>query len=134
MSVEVETKVNVVVTEKAKSKLLGLGLDQERFLRLGVRPGGCAGMTYDAVIDDSLEEGDQVVYESDALRVVSDASNIVYLDGLNIDYSDDLVQSGFVLSNANVKKSCGCGSSFGPGEGAGASKGGGGGCGSGGCG
>ena len=132
MSVEVETRVNVVVTEKAKAKLLDLGLDEERFLRLGVRPGGCAGMTYDAVIDDTLEEGDQVIYESDKLRVVSDAANIVYLDGLKVDYSDDLVQSGFVLSNANVKKSCGCGSSFGPGEGA--AKSGGGGCGSGSCG
>ncbi|MFT5474193.1 MAG: iron-sulfur cluster assembly protein [Candidatus Promineifilaceae bacterium] len=131
MSTETITAVNIDVTEKAKSKLLELGLDDERFLRLGVRPGGCAGMTYDAVIDDTMEDGDQVVYQSDALRVVSDQANVVYLDGLKIDFSDDLVQSGFVLSNPNVKKSCGCGASFGPGEGTAKS---GGGCGSGGCG
>ncbi len=94
-------------------------------MRLGVRPGGCAGMKYDAVIDDEMEATDQVVYESAPLRVVADSSTVQYLDGLNIDYSDDLVQSGFVLSNPNVQKSCGCGASFGEG---------GGGCGSGGCG
>ena len=132
MSVEVEEEVKIDVTELAKVKLLDLGLDQDSFLRLGVRAGGCAGMTYDAVIDDILGSDDHTLYESDGLRVVTDEANLVFLPGLKIDYSDDLVKSGFILSNPNVKKSCGCGASFGPDEGGG--EGGGGGCGSGGCG
>lgn len=139
MSVDTIPKVNIEVTDKATAKLLDLGLDEERFLRLGVRPGGCAGMSYDAVIDDTMEEGDFVAYESGKLRVVADLNDVGYLEGLKVDFSDDLVQSGFVLSNPNAKKSCGCGSSFSAGEapeasGGGCGTGGGGGCGSGGCG
>ena len=128
MSVAVEEQVLIEVTDQAKVKLLELGLDADSFLRLGVRAGGCAGMTYDAVIDNILGSDDHTLYESDGLRVASDQSNLVFLEGLRIDYSDDLVKSGFILSNPNVKKSCGCGASFGPDDG------GGGGCGSGGCG
>ena len=116
----------VSVTDVAKEKLLGLGIDRDKFLRIGVIPGGCSGFTYDAVIDDTLENGDMVVFESDELRIVSDESNAPYLDGLDIDFSDDLVQSGFRLTNRNAVKTCGCGSSFSTGE-----SGGGGGCGSG---
>ncbi|NQU39731.1 MAG: iron-sulfur cluster assembly accessory protein [Lentisphaerae bacterium] len=129
MSVEVEEQVKIEVTEQAKIKLIELGLDEGSFLRLGVRAGGCAGMTYDAVIDDTFGSDDHILYESDGLRVASDQENLVFLQGLKIDYSDDLVKSGFILSNPNVKKSCGCGASFGP-----TAEKSGGGCGSGGCG
>ncbi|MDA0991357.1 MAG: iron-sulfur cluster assembly accessory protein [Verrucomicrobia bacterium] len=104
--------LQVDVTETAIEKLLGLGIDKEKFLRIGVIPGGCSGFTYDAVIDDSMEEGDLLVFESGDLRIVSHESNAPYVDGLAIDYSDDLVQAGFRLMNRNAVKSCGCGSSF----------------------
>ena len=120
----------IEVTETAKGKLLELGLDQEKFLRIGVIPGGCSGFTYDAVIDDFIEDGDQVFFESGDLRIVSDQQSAQYLERLSIDYSDDLVQAGFQLTNKNAVKSCGCGSSFATDEAVPAS----GGCGSGGCG
>lgn len=131
--------LNVQVSEVAKSKLLELGLDKQKFLRIGVIPGGCSGMTYDAVIDDIMETGDQVVFESGDVRIVSDQFSSPYVDGLSIDFSDDLVQSGFRLTNTRAVKSCGCGSSFQTADAtttAEASTGGGcgsGGCGSGGC-
>ena len=103
---------SIEVTESAQGKLLELGLDQEKFLRIGVIAGGCSGFTYDAVIDDFIEDGDQVFYESGDLRIVSDQQSSQYLPGLSIDYSDDLVQAGFQLTNKNAVKSCGCGSSF----------------------
>lgn len=111
-SYAVKCLTNIEVTETAKGKLLELGLDQEKFLRIGVIAGGCSGFTYDAVIDDFIEDGDRVFYESGDVRIVSDQQSSQYLQGLSIDYSDDLVQAGFQLTNKNAVKSCGCGSSF----------------------
>jgi len=108
--------MQIEVTDKAKGKLQELGLNAERFLRLGVKPGGCAGMSYDAVIDDEMSENDKVAYESDELRIVAGAESVEYLEGLKIDFSDDLVRPGFLLSNPNAQGSCGCGSSFGKGK------------------
>lgn len=126
--------MQIEVSDVATTKLLELGLDREKFLRIGVIPGGCSGMTYDAVIDDIIEQGDQVVYENGDLRIVSDAHSTPHLDGLTIDYSDDLVQSGFRLTNKRAVKSCGCGSSFQTAQPEPATAAaGGGGCGSGGC-
>jgi iron-sulfur cluster assembly protein len=104
--------MQINVTDKAVKQLLDSGLDQDNFLRLGVQQGGCAGMSYAAFIDDSLTENDQVIYEQSLLRIVSDGEYLALLDGLNIDFSDDLVQPGFILKNPNSKKSCGCGASF----------------------
>lgn len=123
--------MQIDVSELANTKLLELGLDHERFLRIGVIPGGCSGMTYDAVIDDLMEADDQLVFQSGDLRIVSDTMSAPHLDGLSIDYSDDLVQSGFRLTNRRAVKTCGCGSSFATAEPAAAT---GGGCGSGSCG
>ena len=130
--------MQIEVSEIAKTKLRELGLDQEKFLRIGVIPGGCSGMSYDAVIDDTLEQGDAVVFESGDLRIVTDEFSAPHVEGLSIDFSDDLVQSGFRLTNKRAVKSCGCGSSFATADATGAEAGaggcGGGGCGSGGCG
>ncbi len=125
--------MQIEVSDVATTKLLELGLDREKFLRIGVIPGGCSGMTYDAVIDDVIEQGDAVVYEAGDLRIVADAHSAPHLDGLSIDYSDDLVQAGFRLTNKRAVKSCGCGSSFQTAEPAAAAVESGG-CGSGGCG
>ena len=123
--------MQIEVSDIARTKLLELGLNREKFLRIGVIPGGCSGMTYDAVIDDVLERGDSVVFESGEVRVVTDESSAPYVEGLAIDYSDDLVQAGFRLTNRRATKTCGCGASFAT-EKAGAEASGG--CGSGGCG
>jgi iron-sulfur cluster assembly protein len=104
--------MQITVTDKAVAQLLDSGLDQENFLRLGVQQGGCAGMSYAAFIDSNLTESDRILFEQDVLRIVSDKEYLALLDGLNIDFSDDLIQPGFILRNPNSKKSCGCGSSF----------------------
>ena len=57
-------------------------------------------------------EVDDVYYEDGPLRIVSDKVSSIYLDGLTIDFSDDLIEPGFRLTNGNAKGSCGCGSSF----------------------
>ena len=107
------TPIQIQISEKALSELTRLGVGGEHFLRLRVIPGGCAGMTYSAAIDSSLAEGDEVVTRQGDIRVVADAGSTMFLDGLEIDYSDDLIQAGFRFTNPNASKSCGCGSSFG---------------------
>ncbi len=104
--------MQITVAEKAVRQLLDSGIDEHHFLRLGVQPGGCAGMSYAAYVDTDLTPHDQVIFEQTPLRIVSDKGYLALLDGLQIDYSDDLIQPGFVLRNPNTRQSCGCGASF----------------------
>jgi iron-sulfur cluster assembly protein len=104
--------MDITFTEKALSRFDQFDMNDKHFLRLSVKSGGCAGMTYDAIIDDTMTDGDEVLHAQGAIRVVSDPKSSLFLDGLNIDYSDDLIQAGFRLSNHNSNGSCGCGASF----------------------
>lgn len=104
--------MQINVTDNATRQLLACGIGSDNFLRLGVQQGGCAGMSYSAFIDDLLTEMDAVIYEDGPLRIVSAKEFLHLIDGLDIDFSDDLVQPGFILKNPNSEKSCGCGSSF----------------------
>lgn len=89
-----------------------MGVGGEKFLRITVVPGGCSGSTYSAGIDDSVKQTDRVFYEDGDFRAVADFHSAMYLDGLEIDYSDDLIRSGFRFKNPNAAKACGCGASF----------------------
>lgn len=104
--------MRINVTETAVERLLGSGANTLNFLRLGVQPGGCAGMSYTAVLDTNLSEHDEVVFEQGDLRIVAAREVFEYLDGLEVDFSDDLIQPGLLLKNPNAASSCGCGSSF----------------------
>jgi iron-sulfur cluster assembly protein len=75
-------------------------------------PGGCSGMTYSAALDQAMGTEDVEVFSRDTLRIVCDQGSAIFLEGLRIDYSDDLVRSGFRFTNPNASGSCGCGSSF----------------------
>ncbi len=102
----------IKITPVALNELVKLEATGESFLRISVVPGGCSGMTYSACIDNVLSDSDQVIFEENQLRVVSDEGSVMFLDGLEIDFSDDLIASGFRFKNPKVKKGCGCGSSF----------------------
>jgi iron-sulfur cluster assembly protein len=85
-------------------------------LRMGVRSGGCSGMSYvmDFCAADQITDDDQVdEYESDKIRCVVDAKSMLYLYGLELDFSTELIGGGFKFFNPNAEESCGCGSSFG---------------------
>ena len=104
--------MDIRVTESAKLKLFEMGVSEDTFLRIGVKSGGCSGNTYDAVLDSNMSEVDEVYFSEGNLRIVSDKVSSVFLDGLTVDFSNDLIEPGFRLTNANAKGSCGCGSSF----------------------
>lgn len=104
--------MQIDVTEKARRELQKLDFSDGRFLRIAVVPGGCSGMTYNAALDTDMRPEDQVLYKDDAIRVVADGGSAMFLDGLKVDYSSDLIKSGFRFISPKSVKSCGCGASF----------------------
>jgi len=80
-------------------------------LRLGVRGGGCSGVSYAIEFSDKIRDRDHV-YDFDGLRVVIDPKSLLYLRGSVLDYTVELMQHGFKFQNPNEKSSCGCGESF----------------------
>ncbi|NUP88455.1 MAG: iron-sulfur cluster assembly accessory protein [Candidatus Sumerlaeia bacterium] len=80
-------------------------------LRMGVTGGGCAGMNYSMAIEETPKEGD-VVSECHGVRVFVDPKSYLYLNGVEVDYVESMMGSGFKFSNPNASKSCGCGTSF----------------------
>ena len=83
----------------------------ERGLRIKVIGGGCSGLSYKMDLDQK-RDGDRL-FEREGARVIVDRKSYLYLNGTELDYSEDLMNSGFNLRNPNVKRSCGCGASFG---------------------
>lgn len=100
------------VTDKAKNQLEGMEVTHDNFLRLWVGEGGCSGLSYQAVIDNAATPFDVTLYEDEMIRIVTDGQSKEYLEGITIDYSDDLVKSGFRFLNPRASQTCGCGGSF----------------------
>jgi iron-sulfur cluster assembly protein len=80
-------------------------------LRLGVRGGGCSGLSYVVEWEAAPSERDRI-FERDGGRVFVDPKSAPFLEGTVVDWQRTLMQSGFVFRNPNVKSSCGCGESF----------------------
>ena len=102
----------LTITESARSELLRLTAEENTFLRLWVEQGGCSGLSYQAAIDDTAGPFDVPVYDDGTLRVVTDQQSRMHVEGIHVDYSDDLVKAGFRFMNPRASKSCGCGQSF----------------------
>jgi iron-sulfur cluster assembly protein len=82
-------------------------------LRVGVRQGGCSGMSYTMDFEESsnIRDNDEV-FDYDGFKVVCDPKSMLYLYGLVLDYSDALIGGGFQFTNPNADQTCGCGKSF----------------------
>lgn len=89
----------------------GLSEDTTR-LRVGVKGGGCSGFNYllDLVEEEKGEMDEEL--ESNGVKILIDMKSYLYLNGTEIDYKADMMQSGFVFKNPNATSSCGCGHSF----------------------
>lgn len=103
--------MNITIKEKAE-EMLNDKLVAGQFLRIFVEEGGCAGLTYGASITSEMKDGDSVIHTAGAIRIVTDETSVKFLDGLVIDYSDDLINGGLQFTNSNTKTTCGCGQSF----------------------
>jgi len=103
----------VSITERAAEKIKQLQAAENKDsqgLRLKVVGGGCSGLQYKMDLDQQ-KPGDRV-FEKDGAKVLVDMKSLLYLNGTELDYKEELMQSGFVFQNPNVKRSCGCGTSF----------------------
>ncbi|MDP3769515.1 MAG: iron-sulfur cluster assembly accessory protein [Candidatus Sungbacteria bacterium] len=80
-------------------------------LRMRVAGGGCSGLQYQLGIDDNAEAGDKVI-ESNGIKIFVDLKSALYLAGIEVDYVEGLMESGFKITNPNAKSTCGCGQSF----------------------
>jgi len=86
------------------------GFDKHLFLRIGVKGGGCSGLSYILGFDHKQE--DDQVFESSGLAFMMNPSHGIYLTGMHIHWEDGLNARGFSFNNPNASKTCGCGTSF----------------------
>lgn len=111
MSVQIFT-----ITKLAKNKLNQLmsednKVTSEHFLRVGVKGGGCSGLSYELAFDNLPQEGDSE-FITDGVCVRIEKKSFLYLFGTELDYTDGLNGKGFHFNNPNVSRTCGCGESF----------------------
>lgn len=83
----------------------------EAFIRVGVKGGGCSGLSYDLSFDTEMKEDDKE-FEDNGMKIVVDKKSFLYLIGTELDFSGGLNGKGFVFHNPNANRTCGCGESF----------------------
>jgi iron-sulfur cluster assembly protein len=111
-----ETIINtpVTLTDGAINELKRImsepGFDSSQLLRLGVKGGGCSGMTY-ILGFDSKTENDQE-FDVEGISCIMNKSHELYLSGMQVDWVNGLDNRGFTFQNPNASKTCGCGTSF----------------------
>lgn len=111
----------ITVTEKAASEVKRIIADQKTsggefpekvYLRVRVVGGGCSGFQNKLDLDPTFNEKFDELFDFHGIPVVVDKRSLVYLDGAQVDFHDDLNARGFSIQNPNAKSTCGCGSSF----------------------
>lgn len=106
----------IQVSETAKTKVVSLmaeeGFDASKdFVRVGVKSGGCSGLSYELNFDNQIGETDKL-FEDNDVRIIVDKKSFLYLVGTVLEYSGGLNGKGFVFNNPNAQRTCGCGESF----------------------
>ena len=106
----------ISITETAARQICTLmakqGID-EGGLRVGIKGGGCSGLSYTFSWEKRPRTGDEVFEGLDGAKIYVDKKSLLYLNGTVLDYDTSLMSKGFVFNNPNAKTTCGCGSSFG---------------------
>ena len=111
-----ETKITTPVTltegaiKEVRKLMAADGFDTIQALRLGVKGGGCSGMTYILGFDNKTEN--DIRFEIEGIPCVMNKSHEIYLLGMQVDWLDGLNNRGFTFQNPNASNTCGCGTSF----------------------
>jgi len=111
---ETTTAAPVTLTKTAVEEIRRLmneaGFDKAQQLRIGVKGGGCSGMTYVLGFDMKTEKDEQ--FEIEGISCIMEKSHGIYLMGMEVDWQGGLNSRGFTFNNPNASKTCGCGTSF----------------------
>ena len=109
---EAMIKVSDIAKKKIKFLMNEDGFNPKYdFVRVGVKSGGCSGLSYDLKFDKNQKDGDKE-FESNGIKIVVDRKSFLYLIGTTLEYSGGLNGTGFVFNNPNANRTCGCGESF----------------------
>ena len=113
---EVNNAAEISLTETARQQIKKImsenNVPETYGLRVGVKGGGCSGLTYTLGFDAESKEGDTILELND-VKLFVDGKSLFYLTGTELDFSSGLNGKGFVFNNPNANKTCGCGDSFG---------------------
>ena len=106
----------ITLTERAAGEVKTIiqqqNLDNDKtYLRLGVKGGGCSGFSYTLDLTENVGENDEQ-WDIHGIKVICDAKSNIYLEGVQLDFKDEIMGRGFVFNNPNATHTCGCGSSF----------------------
>jgi iron-sulfur cluster assembly protein len=106
----------IKVSESASKKIVDMmkddGFDPTNdFVRVGVKSGGCSGLSYELKFDKSIGENDKV-FEDNNVKIAVEKKSFLYLVGTTLEFSGGLNGKGFVFNNPNANRTCGCGESF----------------------
>ena len=113
---EIKITMAIELTERAAKEVGTIMKDQKldpekTFLRLGVKGGGCSGFSYTLDLTENRQESDES-WDINGVKVICDPKSQIYLDGISLDFKDEVMGRGFVFNNPNATSTCGCGSSF----------------------
>ena len=106
----------IKVSDTASKKIIDMmkddGFDAScDYVRVGVKSGGCSGLSYELKFDKELSENDKV-FEDNNIKIAVEKKSFLYLAGTILEYSGGLNGKGFVFNNPNASRTCGCGESF----------------------
>ncbi len=106
----------IKVSKTAKTKISQLMAEDgfkisDDYVRVGVKSGGCSGLSYELDFDNSKGENDKL-FEDNDVKIIVDKKSFLYLIGTTLEYSGGLNGKGFVFNNPNANRTCGCGESF----------------------
>ena len=102
----------VLLTKNAAERLVQIKTNKDgKYLRASVTGGGCSGMNYNLDWVNNLEDYDKI-YNQHGIELVINIKSLIYLRGMKIDFSSDILSGGFKFINPNASRTCGCGTSF----------------------
>ena len=105
--------MSVTMTPAAKERVQSFLVNRGKGLglRLGIKTTGCSGLAYVLEFVDDLNEDDQL-FDVDGVNIIIDGKSLVYLTGIQLDFTKEGLNEGFQFNNPNVSSECGCGESF----------------------
>ncbi|WP_395043482.1 HesB/IscA family protein [Flavobacterium sp.] len=106
----------IKVSDIAKKKIVDMMTDDgfdiaQDYVRVGVKSGGCSGLSYELKFDKEIGENDKV-FEDNDVKIAVEKKSFLYLAGTILEFSGGLNGKGFVFNNPNASRTCGCGESF----------------------